>query len=237
MVEEAEARLHAPEGRPAREYLLGARGLAEATVRRHRLGWTPGVMLPTSDGRRSWRAEGIVIPWFDGDRLARVKVRQPDGREPRYAQAFADRPGIYPGVEAIRLDRPLIAVEGEFDALLLAQELGGLASVITPGSAASRPDADARRAMRRCPRWFAAHDADDIGDKAALAWSRGATRVRPPAGKDWTDAHRAGIDLRLWWIEEHFPEAFDREERAAILEFDGGLTREAAEHAAGLRGA
>ena len=54
------------------------------------------------------------------------------------------------------------------------------------------------------------------------------------AGKDWTESHQAGIDLRRWWVEEHFPEEFGREERAAIMEYDGGLIREAAERAASL---
>jgi hypothetical protein len=61
-----------------------------------------------------------------------------------------------------------------------------------------------------------------------------ARRVRSPAGKDWTDAYQAGIALRRWWIEEVFAERFVREERAAIREFDGCLTREAAERVAGL---
>ena len=33
----------------------------------------------------------------------------------------------------------------------------------------------------------------------------------------------------------HPADEYDRQERAAIMEFDGGLTREAAERAAGLR--
>jgi hypothetical protein len=40
------------------------------------------------------------------------------------------------------------------------------------------------------------------------------------------------VDLRRWWTEEHFPEEFDRQERAALMEYDGGLTREEAERAA-----
>ena len=113
-------------------------------------------------------------------------------------------------------------MEGEFDALLLAQELGDLAGVFTAGAPpADRPgDRDGDWADR--PGWFAAHDADDAGDAAAARWSNLAVRVRPPAGKDWTDAMKAGIDLRLWWIDRHFPDEFDREERAAIREFDGG---------------
>ncbi len=58
--------------------------------------------------------------------------------------------------------------------------------------------------------------------------------IEKPAGKDWGDARKSGIDLRRWWLENALVDAFDREERAAIAEFEGGLTREAAERAAGL---
>jgi hypothetical protein len=57
-----------------------------------------------------------------------------------------------------------------------------------------------------------------------------------PAGKDWSEAAQAGIDLRRWWIEEAFPldGPFATEERAAIPAWDSGLSREAAELAVGL---
>jgi DNA primase len=225
LVEEAERRLWTPEGRAAREYLVVDRGLTEATIRRHRLGYGTHVSVPNADYTRFWRVTGIVIPWFDGDRLVRVKIRRLDDPKRRYAQAFDDRAAVYPDRGAIRPGSTLIVVEGEFDAMLLGQELVDLASVATFGSSSNRADLDARLAASVCPIRFAAHDADASGDRAAAAWSAEAERVRPPirppAGKDWTDAMRAGIDLRRWWVENHFPEQFDREERAAIMEFDG----------------
>lgn len=233
LVDEAAERLWTPEGREALAYLTG-RGLTHETIKAARLGWTPGVMLPTADGLRTWRASGVVIPWLDGDRLCLVKIRQPDGAKPKYAQAYADRPTVYPSLAAIRPGLPLVACEGELDALLLSQELEDLASVVTLGSASSRPEGSVWLSILRCPRWYAAHDADPAGDRAAAEWPARAVRVRPPAGKDWTDARQAGIDLRRWWVEAHFPAEFDREERAAIVEFDAGMPREAAELAAGV---
>ena len=277
LVADASERIWTPEGAAARRYLEG-RGLTPETIRRHRLGWTPRVMLPTSDGIRYWRASGIVIPWADGDRLAMVKIRQPEGAKPKYAEAYRDRPALFPGPEAIRPGMPLIVTEGEFDALLLGQELADLAGVLTLGSASSRPEGSTYLAMLRCPRWYAAHDADPAGDRAAAEWPARAVRVRPPApDKDWTAAGQSGVDLRRWWTDRlggiEAPERstwdelaarrwgpgrtdpapgivvdrpvrpafrpgpaddFDRQERAAIMEFDGGLTREAAERAAGL---
>jgi hypothetical protein len=226
LVEGAAKRLWSPEGRDALAYLEG-RGLTAETIRRHRLGWAPQVMLPKGDGAGCWRAGGIVIPWFDGHRLAKIEIRQSDGREPRYAQAFADHPRIYPGPEAIQPGMPLIIVEGAFDAMLLGQELKGLAAVVTLGSASSRPDGPIYLAMLRSPRWFAAHDADDAGDGAAAAWPARAVRVRPPielpAGKDWGDAWRAGIDIRRFWVETLEREPFLAQLAARGIRLDGEL--------------
>ncbi len=191
-------------------------------------------MIPKRDGVGYFKASGVTIPWFDRDRLTLVKIRRPKGSTPRYAEAFRDRPEVFPSMESIRPGLPLVIVEGEFDAMLLGQELAGLACVITTGSASNGPSSRIKLAALASPRWFAATDADPAGDKAAAEWPARAIRVRPPEGKDWTDAHKAGIDLRRWWVEERFPDEFDRQERAAIMEFDGGLSREAAERAAGL---
>jgi len=218
LVTEAADRLWRPEGTEAVAYLHN-RGLADETIHAARLGWTPGVMIPTRDGDRCYQARGITIPWFDagrdpegvgpqgGERLALVKIRQPDGSKPKYAEAFRDRPRIFPGAIVIEPGRPLVIVEGEFDALLLGQALGrapdlpGWAAVVTLGSASSRPDLAARSEMLAAPAWFVATDADKAGDKAALEWPERAIRVRPPEPfKDWTEAAQVGIDLRSWWL-------------------------------------
>jgi hypothetical protein len=243
LVASARERLWSPQGLRYRRW-LHLRGLTNDTIRAAGLGWTPGVRIPARGDIRYFRASGIVIPWLDGDRLVMAKVRQPASRKPKYREAFRDAPRIYPSPESVRLGMPLVLVEGEFDALLLGQELAGLASVATVGSASATIEASAWD-LCRASAIFAAHDADPAGDRAAASWSSRTTRVRPPSPhKGWSDAARSGIDLRLWWterladIERSDPlaaEEEDREERAAIMEFDGGLTREAAERAAGLR--
>ena len=175
--------------------------------------------------------------------MALLKIRPPnewcdrflkEKRPPKYIEGFRDRPAIYPAPSVVRPGKPLVVVEGELDGLLLGQELADLAAVVTLGSASSRPEGSTYLAMLAAPTWFVAHDADDAGDKAASGWPARARRVRPPAPfNDWTDAFKAGIDLRRWWIEQEFADEFDREERAAVSEFDGGLTRENAERLAG----
>jgi hypothetical protein len=128
-----------------------------------------------------------------------VKIRQPDPIKPRYAEAFRDRPRIFPDPALVRPGCPLIIAEGELDSLLLAQ-LFPEASVITLGSASARSDPAVLSKMLRAPRWYIALDADQAGDSAASKFPSSAVRIRPPEPHtDWTEAWKAGINLRRWW--------------------------------------
>ena len=206
LVAEAEARLWRPEGYEALAYLTGPRRLTLGTIKAAGLGWTP-----RADGV-AWKPAGLVIPWRDSGRLARVKVRpdedwrmsfSEDRRPPKYLEAFGGRPSLYPGRHVIRPGRPLVIAEGELDALLLGQELDGLASVVTLGGiASSKPEPAVLGSMLFARPWFVATDADRAGDKAAAAWEwTRAERVKPPEGKDWTDSAKAGVNLCRWWAD------------------------------------
>ena len=118
-------------------------------------------MVPTRDGDWCFRVSGIVIPWWEGDRLTRVKIRRLDEGRPNVG-AFSDRPLIYPDPAAIRVGDPLIICEGEFDRLLLAQQLPE-ASVLALGSASDRDHPKVCVKLLSSPRWFIALDADQAG--------------------------------------------------------------------------
>ena len=193
---EAAARLWTPEAALAVGYLR-ERGLSEDTIRKARLGIVIEP-LPIPGKPR-----GVVIPWWRGDVPTLIKVRQPEGRTPKYHEAFRDRDrheGIYPGPGTIRPGRPLVIVEGEFDALCLGEALGDLAAVVTLGSASARPGPSAFGKMLVASPWFVATDGDGAGDGAASGWPSHARRVRPPSPfKDWTEARVGGVDLARWW--------------------------------------
>jgi hypothetical protein len=100
LVDDAAARLWSPEGTEAMRYVTGPRCLSTETIRAARLGWTP-----RADGV-AWKPPGWLIPWFDGSRLALVKVRvsdawrkayragSPPGSNPRSTwKPFATPPG------------------------------------------------------------------------------------------------------------------------------------------------
>ena len=123
--------------------------------------------------------------------------------------------------------------EGEFDALLLAQELRrapglpGWAAVVTLGSAAGKPEPKILVDLMPAAPWFLALDGDEAGDKSASGWPSRAIRVRPPGSfKDWTEAAQAGVNLRRFWSDRigqaagmphgDEPEWYAIEERQAI---------------------
>jgi hypothetical protein len=198
LVDDAIARLWSEAGADSLAYLSG-RGLEEGTILAARLGLVdrplsmPGGPL------------GLVVPWYVGGELALIKLRQPEGRRPKYRQIFIDpalHAGIFPDPEDVRPGRPLIIAEGEFDALLLAQELEDLdVGVITLGSASMRPTSTIRASMLPASPWIVAADADEAGEKFAECWPASALRFRPTSpDKDWTETHARGWNLlRYWW--------------------------------------
>jgi DNA primase len=201
LIDEAAERLWKPEGRAVLAY-LESRGLTLETIKAARLGWAEKIRMPKRDGRGTWPLSGITIPWIDSGRLTRIKVRRLGlFRGAKYIESFSDSPSLYPSMATIRPPAPLVIVEGEFDALLLGQELTDLASVVTTGSSSSRPEGSTYLAMMRCPTWFIALDADEAGDRAAADWPARAVRVRPPEPcKDWGELHASGFNrIRYLW--------------------------------------
>jgi DNA primase len=178
---------------PGRRYLHD-RGLSDATIRAACLGYSPSRIEYIHKKLRNY----ITIPWYDSGRLVSLKLRFIGHPELRYMQMFSDDHAVYPSLAAIRPGLPLVIVEGEFDCLLLQQELGDLASVITTGSTNQKPSAALLEAARAASRIYAGHDIGDAGDRAAMAWP-GAVRARPPVNKDWTDVYKNGYDLRDYW--------------------------------------
>ncbi|WP_169979483.1 CHC2 zinc finger domain-containing protein [Tautonia rosea] len=195
LVAEASDRLWSRSGADALDDLR-SRGLDDEAIRAARLGFDPSVQATTRDGR-PYRASGIVIPWVEQNRLSLIKVRQPEGRKPKYAEVYRHNPSLYVAAPILP-GRPVIVTEGELDALLVSQQTAHLTcGVVTTGSASNRPDRATVARLLPAPVWIIATDADEAGDRLADAWVELAPgrcrRARPPGpGKDWTDAHAAG---------------------------------------------
>jgi Toprim-like len=215
----------------AMRYLTGpARCLSPETARRFRLGcvpkevWSesiPGLLSQYGKPRGFVCPRGILIPKLRPGSTFEVPVwggaivrrLTPDFRgddKPKKYQNIAgmDSGLLYPDPD-LRADgrSALLVTEGEFDALLAIQELGGLAdhvglAITTLGSAASRclsPETLAR--VAGFPRLILAFDADRAGDKAATFWSEQfphAARLTFPGANDLTEyvATAGGTALR-----------------------------------------
>ena len=197
------------QGREALSWLHG-RGLTEGTVKAFRLGWNsqswfqkreawglPAVLRENGKPKKLWLPLGLVIPKIAGDRVDRIRVRQPDG-DPRYYLV----PGSDTGPLVIPGGPACVVVESELDAILLHQEAGDLAAVVALGSVSMRPDRGAAAILYEAGTILLALDADDPGAKSAWGWWREhfpkAKRWPTIQGKDPSEARQNGLDLRDW---------------------------------------
>jgi DNA primase len=194
------------QGQVALAYLR-RRGLQDKTIKAAMLGYHPREEYGTTKewGRPVWLPQGIVIPWFLAGKIWRVTIRDErvaEGENGRYKQVAGGSNGLYLADTLIKLKRPtVVMVEGEFDALSLAQECGDLVAVVATGTTQGS----------HTPRWISllarqecvliAFDAEDKGDSAAKWWmdrlAENAQRLRPW----WKDANQMlqdGADLRQW---------------------------------------
>ena len=204
-------------------YLRG-RGLRDETIRAAGLGYCPKAyrdkaaawgLDPADYDKGVYIPLGWVIPCEAGGTLAYVKVRRPQG-DPKYlALAGSRKQGAIYGLDQVAGAFDLVICEGELSALSLAQELAGVAAVISPGDAGGRPTAAALATMATVPRWWAVFDQDGAGDKGAKYWGSLSARVRPLSwpeawaakGPKWdvNDALRDHEDLAAWAVPQLGP--------------------------------
>jgi DNA primase len=215
------AALWRPAGRDGRDY-LHQRGLSDETLKRWGLGWSAGTRFEDR-----WVAPGVVIPTVVDGAVWSLKIRLVAGHPVRcvqcglrqapagpcpscghvnkYRGVAGNTPGLF-GAGTLRGRDVAVLCEGEFDAMLLHQQAGDLAGVITLGSAAY-PLLVERWAGVLLPlkRLYAIYDRDAAGQRRSRAVGRLSQRVRtlrPPQAKsgdkDLTDYHLSGGDLRDW---------------------------------------
>jgi len=225
-------------GANMRAWLHNEKGLSDATIKAAVLGFNPvdineprgtwgldPLLKDNGAERRQWIPAGLVIPLIVGGAVHRLRIRRDDpGDGPRYVIVS----GSSSAPMAWNLERAAaVIVESELDGLLLNQEAGDLAGVVSMGSAQVKPDRITHEALKRTARVLVALDTDDAGAKAAWGfWSDTYTKARRwpcVGGKDASDARAAGLDVRAWLIAGLFRNeaAF---ERFAIQTMDGGLS-------------
>lgn len=214
LVEQSHARLmDCPDdtSRRAWDYLTGERGLSPETIESARLGialdWESSeAALP---GRRCSLPPGIVIPWHGPPGVFGANVRQFHVElSAKYVMATGSRRHwLYPGLTRWGdWTGPVVIAEGEFDSLLANQEFGGLLPVVTLGGAQCSPAGTFDAVLLgQFSRLLIAADSDKAGSECRKMWSEFARRrsvpVELPGGKDLSESHAAGHDLRSWLFE------------------------------------
>jgi DNA primase len=252
-VERCEQTLWTPAGAPALDY-LHQRGLRDDTIQAARLGYHPTERWehPERWGlgpeyTKIHLLQGIVFPWFVGSELWRVLFRREGDdipKDERYKPITGGGNTLYQ-VDTLRPDAPAMIVEGVLDASAVWQEAGDLIAVVAAGTTSGRRERWIGR-LDLASTGLVALDADAAGDRASQWWLEAlgpqARRWRPlwddPAAtlEDRADLRTwvregLGMDPKWWrelarWPEDH------RElwaERAAIMEVEGGLSRDESE--------
>ena len=202
VVKRAREYLWSDGGEHARDYLLH-RGLRGDTLRRWEVGYNPGrYAVPgilTAKGEPATVLRGVTLPARIGGQLWGVKVRQPQGTEPKYVGLEGGKTTLY---GADTLDKPVtLLAEGEFDAMLAWQEAGDVVGVATTTGGARVWQREWGLHLLRSRTVLVAYDLDKAGEEGAnqvMALSARMRRVRVPAGKDITAYWQSGGDVRGW---------------------------------------
>lgn len=150
------------------------------------------------DHKKIWLPKGVVIPWTVKDDLWRVNVRRFEG-DPKYCGPAGSGNGLY-NADGLKPGKPAILVEGELDALSIAQVAGDLVTPVATGSTGGSRRALWEVLLSLCSVVLIAYDADDAGDDAWKYWRDAlpnARRWRPVFG-DANAMLQGGFDLRAW---------------------------------------
>ncbi len=192
---------------------LQARGLRDETIRAARLGYIPAYKEDKADlwGKPDdnpdpikFSGKSILIPGLVAGSVWYLKMRLLSPKDPKrkYLGVRGNKPAALYGADFITQGKPAVFCEGEFDALLLRQELKDLASVMTLGSAGNELNLTTWGLYLFRPSCFViGYDTDKAGSrgKNKLSWLHDAQLINIPAlregDKDFTDFHMSGGNL------------------------------------------
>ncbi len=191
-------------GTGARRYLSN-RGLRDETLQMWEVGYNPSkYYVPAiSSEEPPSVVKGIVIPNRVQGELWGVKIRQPQGSDPKYLSLDGGTAWLW-GVS--NLTQPLaVLTEGEFDAMLTWQEGGDFVGVATTTGGAKFWRKEWGIYLLIAQHVLVVYDTDKSGQEGAtmvLGQSHRMHRVRVPVGKDVTEAWQQGVNLRDWLMGE-----------------------------------
>ncbi len=200
--ERAKRSLLSDQSQWARDY-IESRGIALQTAKRWTLGcsnhdrwYHPLEWGLPADHKRVYLPTGIVFPWWIDGEVWRVNVRRLNvPKKKRYMGPAGFKNGLF-NADAVSTDKPVILVEGEFDAILIEQEAG---DIITPVATGTTSGARVQKWIYRLitpPLVLVSFDREKSGENAADFWLEKLKNSRRwlPTGKDPGEMH----NIRSW---------------------------------------
>jgi len=198
-VKDCQAALFTEIGARALVYLQ-KRGFTPETLRRFSIGYSRG--YKSGD---LWIPEGITIPGFIDGAIWYLKIRtnEQEGK-PKYTLVKGSKPAAIFNADSLRAADNCLITEGEFNAMIATQELGGLIPVASMGGSASN-----RIDLATWGVYFMLHklvlalfDNDNAGETGSIAlYAALGDRVKLaalPDGHDLNSYYQAGGDLKGW---------------------------------------
>ena len=206
LIERASRYLWTDNGIHALAYLYG-RGLVDETIKAARIGFIPKDHrdkpeywgLTPYDTKAVFIPRGIIIPWQAKGHLWNIRIRRANGPWGRYHAIAGSSNGLY-GADNVIYQHPVVITEGEFDALVLQQEISNMAAVVATGSTAGSRLPQWTELLSQASLALVAYDADTSGEKQSAYWTSTlgqAKRWRPYWG-DVNDIALEGFDLKEW---------------------------------------
>ena len=188
------------------------RGLKNETIRKFNLGWIatnqwhtreswglPTEIKDNGRAKKLWIPLGLVIPYQINGKICRIRIRRAqDTVNSKYhlIKGSSIIPTIIGNLPSV------ILVESELDAFLVNQEAGDLITAVALGSAQIRPGRQLADFLNKADSILIALDNDETGARSYWSWWKKhfpkSKRWLTIKGKDPTEAHQNGLDIRNW---------------------------------------
>ncbi|MBX2997118.1 MAG: toprim domain-containing protein [Caldilineaceae bacterium] len=191
---------------------LHQRGLTIETIQSARLGHS----VQQLDSRDLWGLPndgyqdkvsllpGVLIPWYENGIIKRVIIRRYPLEEIEGINPYKVLPGsanLLYNLDRVDTSRPVVLVEGVFDALSIQQEAGDLVHAVATGGTGGAHTQETIEKLSATPLVLVSFDNDKAGDDGSSFWTislPNAKRWRPIIFKDPSEMLEQGFPLRKW---------------------------------------